>query len=187
MPRSTIPPKVRWTVFARDGFRCRYCGDAPPNCILVIDHELAVARGGGEDINNLITACEPCNQGKADVWFPGLAEVEEYLEVGDEVVGWLDEAFRQEAGVDWSPDEWHLRRTIAYAGTCAGAEDVVRAFAARIRSGQIDWHVHTFAKIMGVFECYITDISRQGHPSLEDMTTEEIKAQFWGHLEALLA
>lgn len=186
-PRSGITPKVRWTVFARDGFRCRYCGDTPPNCVLVVDHELAVVRGGTDDLDNLVTACEACNQGKADAWFPGLAEVQEYIELGDKVVAWLDEAWRQEANVDWSPEQWHLRRCAEYAETYAAAEDVVRAFAARIRSGEIDWRKSRFDKIMGIFECYIADVNRHGHPSLQELTDEEIKAAFWGHLDAMLA
>lgn len=83
--------------------------------------------------------------------------------------------------------QWHLRRCAEYAETYAAAEDVVRAFAARIRSGEIDWRKSRFDKIMGIFECYIADVNRHGHPSLQELTDEEIKAAFWGHLDAMLA
>jgi hypothetical protein len=62
--RSPIAPKIRWQVFARDGYQCRYCGARPPAVALVVDHVLAVARGGTDDPDNLIAACEGCNQGK---------------------------------------------------------------------------------------------------------------------------
>lgn len=64
MSRTPIPPKVRWQVLARDGFRCRYCGATGGDAVLVVDHAQPVAHGGTDAIHNLITACEECNQGK---------------------------------------------------------------------------------------------------------------------------
>lgn len=62
--RKPIPKSVRFRVLQRDGFRCRYCGATPPDVVLHLDHVLAVARGGGNEEDNLITACLPCNIGK---------------------------------------------------------------------------------------------------------------------------
>jgi hypothetical protein len=67
MPRSSISPKVRWQVFARDNYTCRYCGRRPPEVVLVVDHHIPVAQGGTDDIGNLVTSCELCNQGKSDL------------------------------------------------------------------------------------------------------------------------
>lgn len=66
MARS-IGKRVRFEVFKRDSFACQYCGQTPPAVVLEIDHIVAVADGGPDDMQNLITACFDCNRGKAAV------------------------------------------------------------------------------------------------------------------------
>jgi hypothetical protein len=34
-------------------------------------------------------------------------------------------------------------------------------------------------KVRVIFELYIDDVTKMGHPSLADWTVEEIKARFW--------
>ena len=63
--RKSTGKRLRFEVFKRDLFTCQYCGAQPPDVLLVIDHIEPVAAGGPETIDNLITACEACNQGKA--------------------------------------------------------------------------------------------------------------------------
>lgn len=65
--RSPISKRTRFEVFKRDQFTCQYCGAHPPNVLLEIDHIEAIANGGGNEIDNLVTACEPCNRGKSAV------------------------------------------------------------------------------------------------------------------------
>jgi len=55
---------LRWDVFARDQYTCRYCGQTPPGVVLEIEHVIPVSRGGTNDIDNLVAACRECNQGK---------------------------------------------------------------------------------------------------------------------------
>lgn len=62
--RKAIGKKLRFDVFKRDGFVCAYCGSTPPAVILQVDHINPVANGGSNDIDNLITSCQPCNIGK---------------------------------------------------------------------------------------------------------------------------
>lgn len=83
----TGPRLNRRNVFARDGYTCVYCGSAPvlasgrPDVrALTLDHVVPRARatggrvvlpGSGERVpasswENLVTACAPCNHGKAD-------------------------------------------------------------------------------------------------------------------------
>ncbi len=63
--RVAIGKKLRFRVFARDGFRCQYCGrPAGDGVILHVDHRVPVARGGTNDESNLATACSDCNLGK---------------------------------------------------------------------------------------------------------------------------
>lgn len=64
MARKAISKKLRFDVFKRDGFVCQYCGSHPPSVILHVDHIDPVANGGKNNIDNLITSCEPCNLGK---------------------------------------------------------------------------------------------------------------------------
>jgi HNH endonuclease len=59
-----LSKKVRFGVFKRDSFTCQYCGAAAPNVQLHIDHITPVSDGGGDDPDNLVTACAACNFGK---------------------------------------------------------------------------------------------------------------------------
>lgn len=56
---------LRSHVFARDEYRCAYCGaDVKdfPQC----DHVVPRSRGGKSVLDNLATACKACNSGKRD-------------------------------------------------------------------------------------------------------------------------
>ena len=65
--RRDVSTRTRFLVLQRDDFKCRYCGRRPPDVELVIDHLVAVANGGGNEPENLVTACERCNSGKSDL------------------------------------------------------------------------------------------------------------------------
>jgi len=62
--RKALSKKTRFEVFKRDRFQCMYCGAHPPAVLLHVDHIKAVAEGGTNDFDNLVTSCEPCNLGK---------------------------------------------------------------------------------------------------------------------------
>lgn len=62
--RKKFSKRTRFEIFKRDGFTCQYCGAHPPGVLLHLDHIVALAAGGADDEDNLITACEPCNLGK---------------------------------------------------------------------------------------------------------------------------
>lgn len=62
--RQKIPSNLRWKIYARDGFACRYCGGKPPDAVLHIDHVKAFSKGGTDDEANLVTACQLCNSSK---------------------------------------------------------------------------------------------------------------------------
>lgn len=64
MKRNPIPPKKRFEVFKRDSFKCQYCGKSSPEVTLQVDHINPVAKGGTNDIMNLVTSCAECNLGK---------------------------------------------------------------------------------------------------------------------------
>lgn len=62
--RSPISKLLRFEVFKRDAFTCRYCGRTSPEVILELDHIDPVKNGGGNSMLNLITSCRDCNRGK---------------------------------------------------------------------------------------------------------------------------
>lgn len=61
-----ISPKLRWEIFVRDNYTCRYCGRKAPDVALTVDHIVSVFAGGTKDPDNLITACQDCNSGKSN-------------------------------------------------------------------------------------------------------------------------
>lgn len=64
--RKGISPSLRWTVFSRDSFTCRYCGAqaGQEGVELHVDHIVSVLEGGDNRLDNLATACQKCNGGK---------------------------------------------------------------------------------------------------------------------------
>jgi hypothetical protein len=87
-----ISKKERFEVFKRDGFKCSYCGKAPPVVILEVDHIEPKARGGKDDINNYLTACFDCNRGKRDIPLEKIpAQLQENLEILKEKESQLSE------------------------------------------------------------------------------------------------
>lgn len=85
MPRKK--PESWWRTKAqaldRDDHRCVYCGDAEPP--FVGDHLVPLARGGGWELRNIVTACRGCNAEK------GAMTVDEWR------------AKREGAGLQWPP------------------------------------------------------------------------------------
>lgn len=59
--RKGLPASLRTAVFERDAYRCQLCGTWTD---LTIDHIIPVARGGGDDLDNLQTLRRPCNSSK---------------------------------------------------------------------------------------------------------------------------
>lgn len=65
--RKPVPPRRRFRILARDRFQCQYCGAYGGAVRLVVDHVIPCSKGGSNEDNNLVTACEECNYGKADL------------------------------------------------------------------------------------------------------------------------
>lgn len=59
-----MKPSLRFEVFKRDNFTCRYCGKKSPEAILEVDHIHPESKGGLTELENLVTACFECNRGK---------------------------------------------------------------------------------------------------------------------------
>ncbi|GBF78667.1 HNH endonuclease [Aphanothece sacrum] len=63
-PRIPIPKSVRDYVFKRDNYQCKSCGQHQQETCLNIDHIIPLAKGGSNNISNLQTLCQTCNQRK---------------------------------------------------------------------------------------------------------------------------
>jgi hypothetical protein len=68
-----VSRRLRFEVLRRDGYACRYCGAKAPDVALTVDHVIPTTLGGGDEPNNLVTACADCNSGKSSV--PADAEI----------------------------------------------------------------------------------------------------------------
>ena len=65
--------KPRFEVLERDGFSCKYCGASPAknkSVKLHVDHIIPKHKGGTDNKENLVTACEYCNLGKGQRFYP---------------------------------------------------------------------------------------------------------------------
>jgi 5-methylcytosine-specific restriction endonuclease McrA len=62
VPYRAGVPLTRRAVFARDGGRCVYCGNAATS----LDHVIPRSRGGAHNWENVVSACGRCNHEKAD-------------------------------------------------------------------------------------------------------------------------
>lgn len=54
----------REEIFARDAWRCVYCGGVFPADVLSVDHVQPQVRGGDRSGGNVVTACKACNTAK---------------------------------------------------------------------------------------------------------------------------
>ena len=64
VPRTVQRKISRRALFARDGWRCVYCGTSGGR--LTLDHVVPRSRGGDSVWENVVTSCAPCNLRKGD-------------------------------------------------------------------------------------------------------------------------
>lgn len=70
VPRRFRRQVTNTFLFARDRYRCQYCGrglaDLRHRESLTRDHLVPLSRGGTNDWTNVVTACSPCNTRKGN-------------------------------------------------------------------------------------------------------------------------
>jgi 5-methylcytosine-specific restriction endonuclease McrA len=79
-----LPREEAMKVFKRDHFKCQYCGlDGLHRfenwLILTIDHIHPHARGGSRSMDNLVTACQPCNLIKGKRPFASFEDAKKFV------------------------------------------------------------------------------------------------------------
>ncbi len=70
VPRRFRRQVTNTFLFARDRYRCQYCGryqvELKPRESLTRDHLIPLSRGGTNEWTNVVAACSPCNTRKAN-------------------------------------------------------------------------------------------------------------------------
>jgi hypothetical protein len=64
--RKPLSLRKRFFVMKRDHFSCVRCGASGVGVRLEIGHRVAVARGGSDNLDNVVTLCFECNRGQRD-------------------------------------------------------------------------------------------------------------------------
>lgn len=78
VPRRFRRQVTNTFLFARDGYRCQYCGrhrgQLKGRQFLTKDHVLPLSRGGGNSWENVVASCSSCNNLKGDLlpWEAGM-------------------------------------------------------------------------------------------------------------------
>jgi HNH endonuclease len=122
-----ISTRLRYEVLRRDLFTCRYCGASAPWAVLEMDHVTPRKLGGRDVLENLVTACKPCNNGKfafAPQWW---------------LVAEIGEATREWRGEDtFEPDEDDYAELESYL-------DALSALGALSAAEALSWVAKSFA------------------------------------------
>lgn len=87
-----VSKRLRYEILRRDSHTCRYCGASAPDVPLRVDHVTPVALGGTDTPDNLVTSCEPCNNGKSSATVDSAV----VANVSDDALRWAD-AMKQAA------------------------------------------------------------------------------------------
>lgn len=70
VPRRFRRQVTNTFLFARDSYRCQYCGRSAAELklreSLTRDHVIPLSRGGSNEWSNVVTACSPCNTRKSN-------------------------------------------------------------------------------------------------------------------------
>ena len=64
--RGKVSNRMRFSIYQRDGYRCKMCGRYGVTDFLEVDHIKPIAKGGKSTYDNLQTLCRRCNKDKGD-------------------------------------------------------------------------------------------------------------------------
>ena len=73
--KRMVSARIKRKIHLRDNFTCYYCGEAPTEKDIRLDHIIPYSKGGKSDIWNVITACKMCNARKGTTRLPNEEEV----------------------------------------------------------------------------------------------------------------
>ena len=64
MPRSKTKTERLRQIWKKTNGICSHCGKHTPGNLRTVDHYIARANGGTDDLRNLMPLCKPCNKAK---------------------------------------------------------------------------------------------------------------------------
>lgn len=64
--RGKVSNKIRFVIYASDGYKCCRCGISQKFAVLEVDYIIPIAKGGKSTYDNLQTLCHKCNVKKDD-------------------------------------------------------------------------------------------------------------------------
>lgn len=84
-----IDQGVSWTVYKRDGFRCRYCGQEAGvgGMALTVDHLVLWEDGGPSIPENLVAACRKCNKSRGNMKYDDWLKSDYYRKISRNLIG----------------------------------------------------------------------------------------------------
>ena len=191
--RRSTGKRQRFEIFKRDLFTCQYCGAQPPSVVLVVDHVTPLADGGSNTIDNYLTACEACNQGKADIPLglvvvrpdadllylatqQEIAELRRFQESQRElererqlVIELVQDAWLQSSGLDWSPADSVLTELL-HLYNAAIVLDAARDVAVKVGSGYISRHS---TRWVGYLFAVARNMAQQQQDDIEEADAED--------------
>jgi hypothetical protein len=171
MARKSTGKRLRFSVFQRDQFTCQYCGARPPDVVLVCDHIDPFSKSGTTTLDNLITSCESCNQGKADRSLGDrqarpdadlmyletqqeIAELRQYQEAAAvrddlllDVAETLRTAWKRAGDMGWGPEISDML-TLLYQYDTDIVEMAVLTTAPKVKSGYVERSTRAFMAYM---------------------------------------
>lgn len=155
-----LSKRLRFEVLKRDNFRCTYCGAEPKQKQLHVDHVIPRALGGTDSPENLTTACEACNLGKASAPATDqmVAAVDVAIAANQAARAHASQAlhmdsdsfadYEQQVGLVWDAyvppsvrtDKWSLARIIEWFDSGVPVELIERALRLAVESDSVGWH-----------------------------------------------
>lgn len=106
----------RQNIFARDRYRCQYCGRGFRPELLTYDHIIPRSRGGRTEWENIVTCCIACNRKKGGKT-PHEAGLKLIKKPSRPLWLW---GLHRRLGPEETPPEW---REYLYWGSGAGADE----------------------------------------------------------------
>jgi hypothetical protein len=133
----SITKKIRFEIFKRDSFKCQYCGKSAPEVVLQVDHIMPRKEGGTDDIENLITACVDCNQGKGKRKLSNNDEIRKQKEELDKLntkrqqlemmIKWREEVTKiDDRQVDYIAQKWYECTDNQFSLNDVGKKNILR-------------------------------------------------------------
>lgn len=108
MGREPISKKLRFDIFKRDGFTCKYCGRKSPDVILEVDHIKPVSKGGKNTVLNLITSCFDCNRGKGKRELSDMSQIDRQREAIEQL---NEQKLQLDMLIKWNEEISDLKNT----------------------------------------------------------------------------